>query len=253
MDANLTFWGVQLWAGLALFARLSAMVMLMPGVGEALVPANVRLAIALLLTLTLAPALAPVLPPQPESFAQGVSVIVGETLIGLMLGAAARLLMATLSTAGQIIGMETGLAFAQTADPTQAQAGQILSAFLGLLGATLVFATDLHHVFLRGVVGSYTLFSGGETPSVADAADLAVSTLSQSFVVAMQISAPVILAGFVFRAGLAVLTRLVPQIQVFFISVEINLLGGFMILALSLSVGVLIWLDRMQSFALDFR
>lgn len=249
----MTFWGVELWDGLALFARLSALVMLMPGIGEAPVPGNIRLAIALLLTLTLAPALAPVLPPEPESFAAGLGVVIGEVLVGLMLGGAARLLMATLSTAGQIVGLETGLAFAQTTDPTQAQAGQIMSAFLSLLGVALVFATDLHHAFIRGIAGSYELFSSGALPTPQDAAELAVTTLGRSFVVAVQIAAPVIVAGLVFRAGLAVLTRLVPQIQVFFMSVEINLLGGFAILALSLSVGMLIWLDRMQSFALDLR
>ncbi len=246
------FWGVELWTLIALFARLSALVMLMPGLGEAPVPANVRLAIALLLTMILAGPIAELLPPQPASFGAAAAIVVGEMLVGLMLGAAARLLMSTLSTAGQIIGLETGLAFAQTTDPTQQQGGIVVSAFLSLLGVVLVFATDLHHLFLKGIVQSYSLFRGGALPNVSDAVELAVSVLAQSFLIAVQIAAPVMLAGLVFRAGLGILTRLAPQIQVFFVSVEVSLLGGFALLSLSLSIGILVWLDRLQSFALDF-
>ncbi len=57
------------------------------------------------------------------------------------------------------------------------------------------------------------------------------------------------LAGLVYRIGLGVLSRLIPTIQVFFVAMPINVLGGFVIFALALSAGVLVWLDRLQTFA----
>ncbi|HVK81475.1 MAG TPA: flagellar biosynthetic protein FliR, partial [Verrucomicrobiae bacterium] len=114
----------------------------------------------------------------------------------------------------------------------------------------LLFATGLHHMFLRGVVGSYDLIALGAPPPVGDAADLALQTASTSFRVGFQIAMPVVAAGLIFRVGLGVLSRLIPQIQVFFIIMPLQILGGLVVFALGLSAGMLIWLDSMQSYAL---
>ena len=141
------------------------------------------------------------------------------------------------------------VSFAQTADPTQGQAGQIVGVFLGLLGVTLVFAAGLHHTFLRGIAGSYELFAPGKPFSVADAADFALGGFVDAFRIGLQIAAPVVVAGLVFRLGLGVLARLAPTIQVFFVAMPLNILGGFIVLTLGLSAGMLVWLDRLQDYA----
>jgi flagellar biosynthetic protein FliR len=125
--------------------------------------------------------------------------------------------------------------------------------FLGLLGVTLVFATDLHHVFLRALVDSYSLFNPGAPLAVGDITQLGVRAVGDSFRIALQMTAPVIFAGLIFRIGLGVLSRLIPQIQVFFVAMSVNVLGGFMIAALALSAGMLLWLDRLDQFATTLR
>lgn len=246
---NLTLYGVDLWAGALIFARVGALVMLLPGFGEPAVPPRFRLGFAILLTACLAPVLAPTMPQAPDEPWAMTGVLVGELLVGLMLGVALRLLMSGLATAGQIMGMETGLSFAQTADPTQTQQGQVFAVFLGLLGVVLIFVTDLHHVFLEGVRGSYAVFTPGETLEAGDAAQLAIDATSQSFRVGLQIAAPVIVGGLIFRVGLGVLARLIPTIQVFFVALPLQVLGGFLLIALGLSAGMLVWLDSMRNFA----
>lgn len=245
---DMTIYGVEIWSATLVFARVGAMVMLLPGVGETAAPARARLGFALMLAVLLTPGLSPHIAPPPAGAWGLAGVILGELLIGLMLGAAARMMMTALATAGQVMGLEIGLAFAQTADPTMTQSGQILSVFLGLLGIALVFATGLHHLFLRGVAGSYELFSPGAPVPVADGAALAVDTVSTSFRVAFQIAAPVIAAGLIFRVGLGALARLIPTIQVFFVVIPLQLLGGFVVIGLGLSGGMLVWLDSMQRF-----
>ena len=172
-----------------------------------------------------------------------------EVLIGVLLGAVARILVTALATAGQIIGMEVGLAFAQTADPTFNQSGQLIAVFLGILGVTLIFATGLHHMFLQGVIGSYDVIALGAPPPVGDAADLALQTTASSFRVGFQIAMPVMAAGLIFRVGLGVLARLIPSIQVFFVAMPLQVLGGLVVMALGLSTGMLIWLDSIQSYS----
>lgn len=246
---TLTLYGIELWPALMLFARVGAMIMLLPGFGEPAVPARLRLGFALVLAIALAPALAGRIP-EPATTAWGMGIQVGgEVLIGALLGAAARMLVTSLATAGQIAGLEIGLAFAQTADPTMTQSGQLLSVFLGVLGLALIFATGLDHMFLQGVAGSYDVIAPGAPAPVGDAAELALEAAATSFRVGFQIAMPLIAAGLIFRVGLGVLARLIPQIQVFFITLPLQVMGGLVVLALGLSTGMLIWLDSLQRYA----
>lgn len=245
----MTLYGIDIWACALIFARVGAMLMLLPGIGEPGVPARLRLTMALMFTVLLVPSVSANAPAQPEDLRAMANMLGAELAIGLMLGMAARLVVSALATAGQIVGMETGLAFAQTADPTMAGAGQVLAVFLSLLGLVMIFATDLHHLFLMGVVGSYQQFQVGVWPDGGDAAALAVRLVGQSFLIAVQITAPLIAAGLIFRLGLGVLSRLIPTIQVFFVAMPLNLMGGLMIMALTLSAGMLVWLDGVERYA----
>jgi flagellar biosynthesis protein FliR len=249
----MNFWGVSVWAAALLFARIGSLVMLLPGFGEAATPARFRLAFALLLSALLAGPLANTLPPAPATIAVGLGMLMVEMLIGLIIGGAARVLMSGLETAGQIIGLETGLSYAQTVDPTQGQTGQVFSVFLNLFGVTLLFATDLHLNFLRGVAGSYQVFTPGQAPAFGDAAALMLRAAGDAFRIGLQIAAPLVIAGIVFRMGLGVLSRLVPQIQVFFVALPLNVLGGLMLMAISIGAGMLVWLDRLAVYANGLR
>lgn len=246
---GLTLYGVEIWATALLFARTGAMLMLLPGFGETMVPPRIRLAFALALAVCIAPAAAGRMPePADTAFAMAGQVM-SEVIIGVLLGGAARMLMSAVATAGQIMGMEIGIAFAQTADPTMNQSGQLLAVFMSLLGVTLIFATDLHHMFLQGVIGSYEIIAPGVPAPIGDAAQLALQTTASSFRVGFQMAMPLIAAGLMFRIGMGVLSRLIPQIQVFFVTLPLQMMGGFVVFALGLSVGMLIWLDSLEQYA----
>jgi len=247
---NLTLYGVEIWATALLFARIGGMLMLLPGFGEPAVSPRVRLGLALAMAIALGPALADRVP-QISATALGMAgQVASELFIGVLLGGAARLLVSALATAGQIIGLEIGIAFAQTADPTQTQSGQLLAVFLGIMGVALIFATGLHHMFLSGIVGSYDVIALGTPPPVGDAAQLALETTASSFRVGFQIAMPVVAAGLIFRVGLGVLSRLIPQIQVFFVALPLQIMGGLVVFALGISTGMLIWLDSIQRYAM---
>ena len=246
---TLTLYGVEIWATALLFARIGGMIMLLPGFGEPAVPARVRLAFALAVSIALGPALANNVPPPAETTWGMAFQVASETLIGVLLGGAARILVSALATAGQIVGMEIGIGFAQTADPTMTQSGQLVAVFLGVLGVALIFATGLDHMFLQGIAGSYEVISLGTQPPVGDAAQLALDATASSFRVGFQIAMPLIAAGMIFRVGLGVLSRMIPQIQVFFVILPLQIMGGLVVFALGLSTGMLIWLDSLERYA----
>lgn len=246
---NLTLYGVDIWTTALLFGRVGGMIMLLPGFGEPAIPPRIRLAFALAVAIALAPTLADRVPVAAESALGMGGQVAGEVLIGVLFGGAARMLVSALATAGQIAGMEIGIAFAQTADPTMTQSGQLLAVFLGVLGLALIFATGLHHMFLLGIAGSYDVIAIGAPAPVGDAAELALEATSTSFRVGFQIGAPLLVAGLIFRVGMGVLSRLIPQIQVFFVTLPLQIMGGLAVLALGISTGMLIWLDSLQRYA----
>ncbi|HYD89099.1 MAG TPA: flagellar biosynthetic protein FliR [Vitreimonas sp.] len=250
---ELTLYGVEIWATALLFARIGGMIMLLPGFGEPAVPPRVRLGLALAIAIALGPTLADRVPEAATNAFGMAAQVTSEALIGVLLGGAARILVSALATAGQIVGLEIGIAFAQTADPTQTQSGQLVAVFLSVMGVALIFVTGLHHMFLQGIVGSYDVISLGAPAPVGDAAELALQTTASSFRVGFQIAMPVVAAGLIFRVGLGVLSRLIPSIQVFFVALPLQIMGGLVVFALGLSTGMLIWLDSVQRYAMWLR
>ena len=148
----------QVFTGGLVFARVAAMVMTMPGLGDTPAPVRARLAFALLLSLVVTPVVAPTLPQVPATSGELGADVIREVLIGLAIGAILRAFMAAMATAGEVISLSTTLSFAQTANPTQAQQNTTIASFLALMAVVLIMATNLHHLFIAAMVRSYSLF-----------------------------------------------------------------------------------------------
>jgi len=225
------------------FARAGAMIMLLPVIGDAGVPTRVRLAFALAVSAALVSISAKYYPTGALPPLQLAVLIAREVTVGILIGAMARLIMGALETAGYLIASQTGLAFAQTFDPGQGMQGAMVSTFLSLLGALLVFESGLHHLAIGAIGGSYVLMPPvGDLPT-ADMAQLTLSLVAGSFALGMQLAAPFLVFGLLSYVALGVLSRLMPQMQIFFISMPNNNFAGFALLTLFLGVMMSAFLD----------
>lgn len=242
----------EVYAAGLVFVRVGALVMLIPGVGESAVPPRIRLAFALVLSLALTPVVAGSLPPIPATVGGIGAQVIKEALIGLMIGGLLRLFLASLAVAGEVISLQTTLSFAQTANPIQAQPGAALAAFLTLLGLVLIFAADLHHLFIAAIARSYVVFAPVKPLPLSDAAALAGRTVAESFALGLQLSAPVVVFSLLVNVAMGLIGRAMPQFQVFFAAAPISVLGGLAVTALSLGVLGLVWADRYEAFARTF-
>ena len=101
------------------FARVAAMVMLLPGFGESNIPVRVKLSIALLLTLIILPLHRTAYQVDLQSIAPLVVLMLHEIVIGVVLGATARVTLSALQVAGSVIAQQLGLGFVTAVDPTQ--------------------------------------------------------------------------------------------------------------------------------------
>jgi flagellar biosynthesis protein FliR len=242
----------EVYAAGLVFVRVGAIVMLIPGIGESAVPPRIRLAFALVLSLALTPVVSAALPAIPPAASGLGGQIIKEALIGLMIGTLLRLFLSSLAVAGEVISLQTTLSFAQTSNPLQAQPGTALAAFLSLMGVVLLFAADLHHLFIGAIVRSYTVFPAVRPLPVADAATLAGRTVAESFALGLQLAAPVVVFSLIVNVGAGLIGRIMPQFQVFFAATPVAVLGGLSVFALSLGVMGLVWVERYETFARTF-
>jgi len=217
-------------AFMLVFARVGTMVMLLPGFGENNLPMQLRLGIALGLTLILLPLHRADYHIDLTSMAATLLLLVHEIVIGLVLGATARVTISALEVAGSIVAQQVGLGFVTAIDPAQGQQGALIGNFLTILGLTLLFATDTHHLVIAALNDSYSIFDPGQLLPSGDVASLATSAFATAFKIGIQLSAPFLVFGLVFNLGLGLLARLMPQMQVYFIGVPLSILAGFMIL-----------------------
>ena len=221
---------------LLLFARIGSILMLMPALGEDMIPVRMRLSFALAFTLVVYPLLASSLPTMPDSIIAIIGLIFHEIIIGIILGAIARITVMATQVAGAIIAFQTGLSTAMAADPTQVGVqGAVFGSFLSFLGMVLIFATDLHHVALAATYDSYVVFPLDAPLMFDDAAQLAIRTVSSAFSIGIQMSAPFIVFGLVFNLGAGIMAKLMPAMQVFFVLMPANIMIGLVLFALLLT------------------
>lgn len=223
------------FAYLLLFARIGAMMMLMPALGEQTLPTRLRLGFALAFTLVVFPLLSEIMPAMPSSLGGMVGLLVHELAIGLIIGAIVRITVMATQVAGAIVAFQTGLSGAMAADPTQVGVqSAVFASFLSFLGVTLIFATDLHHMALAAIYDSYVVFAPTDPVMLEDAMQLAIRTVAGAFTVGVQMSAPFIVFGLVFNLGAGILARLMPQLQVYFILMPANIIVGLLLFAILL-------------------
>jgi len=235
--------------GVALvFCRVGALVMLLPGIGEQTVPPRLRLSLAFVLALAFYPILRAGVPAAPEMVGDLAALVLIEILVGLALGALLRMFLATMSVAGEAVSLHTTLAFAQTANPGQAQPSTTLGTFLTVMGLTLIFATGLHHMFIAAMVKSYTVFPIGQGIPVGDFGQLAIRTFADVFILGIQLAAPVIVFSLVFYIAAGFVGRVMPQFQIFFVVTPLTVLLGLSLFAFTVGTMGLVWVDRFRAF-----
>ena len=229
------------------FTRIGTAAMIMPGIGDSFISTRIRLHVALALSFVLLPIIMPFIPSPMPSTIVLISYIAMELVIGLMIGTVARIFMTALDTAGMVIASQSGLANAQVFNPMLATQGSIIGAFLSMTGAVLIFVTNLHHMLIMGLVESYHMFPMGVMPDTGSMAELITKAVAASFIIGVKLATPFIVVTFLVYVGMGVLTRLMPQIQVFLVVLPLQILIAVTLLGLVAAALFNHWLEHYQS------
>jgi flagellar biosynthetic protein FliR len=230
MDAalHLEAWvSAELYRLLLVFCRVSAALLLLPGLGESQVPARIRILAGLLIALCVAPLAGSAAPP-PAAWGVAFAVVM-EVAAGAFLGTLSRLLLSAVQTAGQIIGQCIGVsnafAFGVGMDNSAVLGAAIYAACLVVL-----FAVDGHHSGFRALADSYQLIPLGQPLPAAAAARNMSEGMTTAFRLAMQLSMPFLFLSILFNVALAGINRAMPAMPVFMIGAPALLMAGLYLL-----------------------
>lgn len=237
----LTIYLQDIYTFLIVMARFGGFFAFAPIFSESRINVRLRLMIALFFTLVITPAVTAYLPENlPATSGLFNIMIAGEILVGLFAGLIGRLLLMALDVAGSLIGFQMSLANAFTQSAATSQQSSLPAAFLTVMAVVLIFSTGFHHVMIKMIMESYALFPPGQFPPFSemssDMAQIFTKFLSASFLLGLQVAAPVIILGLIMFFAAGIMNRLMPQIQVFFILQPLQILLGMITLTLSLVI-----------------
>ncbi|MFZ5746614.1 MAG: flagellar biosynthetic protein FliR [Pseudomonadota bacterium] len=220
---------LQATAFLILFARVGAVLMLLPVFSEDAVPQQIRLLLSFGMTAAMFAFLGDT---ARAAVSQGglPAILIAELLTGLAIGSIVKILFYAISIAGSIISLQIGLSSAVIFDPGQSGQVPLMSKFVTVAAALVCMAAQVHHLWLGAIVDSYHLFPIGGLPPAEDFAHLAIAAVSRSMMLGISLAAPFLIYGIVFNVALGLSARVAPAIQVFFISQPLNILLGFALL-----------------------
>lgn len=162
-----------------------------------------------------------------------------EALIGVALGFVTRFFFFAIAMAGELVSLSMGLGQAQIFNPSVGSMGNAMEQFYSVM-ATLVFLMlNGHHMMIQGVVESFTTSPLAQmTFNYSTLADV-VLKMQDYFVIGIKMAAPVMISMMVVQLGMALLSRVVPQINVLVTTASVTVLLGFVIIFISLPLLVM--------------
>lgn len=230
------------WAAALAFIRIGAMMALIPGLGEAVVPQRVKIALVVAFTLVIAPVLADQIGPDatPTFLALGK-----EAVAGLILGAGMRLFIVALQTAAAMIAQATTLSqlFAGVAPEPQPAIGNLLV----MAALALSMAAGLHVRAAELILTSYQILPVGSPLQAASAADWGLSLIGRTFSLAFSLAAPFVIASLIYNVALGVINRAMPALMVSMVGAPALTLGALALLAIAAPVILAAWLEAFSA------
>lgn len=217
------------------FIRLGALFVAAPFFGAVTVPVRVRIILALAVTVILLPVLGETRPVDLVS-ADGLMLIAQQVAVGLGMGLMLQFVVAAITMAGHTIATAMGLSFASSVDPQNGTQVSILGQFYLILATLFFLAIDGHLRLLELLALSFEVFP--VTSFVLDGAFFREVVLysAQMFVTGTLLALPVMVGVLLINVGFGVMTRAAPQLNIFSIGFPMSMLGGFVLMLLSMPV-----------------
>lgn len=234
----------------AVFTRISAVVFLMPGLGERAIPARTRLAAAIAIAIVLTPMVLRADMTPPGAMAGVVALYIAEFMCGAIIGFALRMMIFILQVAGAIIAQSVSLS--QLFGPTVGfDSESPFAAILVMAGVAIAAASGLHIHAVGALADLYETLPFGQFPGAAETGEWAASRTGAALLKALALSSPFVILGFLYSLALAAASRAMPQLMAAFVGAPAITLAGLGLFAAAAPIILFDWLASFQRVLFD--
>jgi flagellar biosynthetic protein FliR len=231
-----------------IFARVGAAMALLPGVGEAVAPAIVRIGLALSITILLMPELQPTIPPIPAAGLSLGLMIASEVITGLWFGWVARMIVLALPTGAQFIGYFIGLSSVLQPDAELGAQSGALGKLFEIAAPVILLVTGLYKLPLTALDGLFQLIPPGHILPPAASAEVAVRAAGTGFSLALQLASPFVVIAIAWHVAMGLIARIVSRMQIYFVSMPGQIVLGLALLVVTASAMTFAWSNGVQTF-----
>jgi flagellar biosynthetic protein FliR len=229
-------------------ARVGGAMALLPALGESAAPAIVRIGLALGITILLLPDLQPMTPLVPESGLQMALIVGGEVVTGLWFGWVARMIALALPIGAQLIAYLMGLSSVLQPDAELGSQSTALGKLFEMAAPMLILTTGLYVLPLKALDGLFRLIPPGHMLPAGDSAEVALHAVGTAFGLALQLASPFVVADIAWHIAIGQIARAGSRMQIYFVSMPGQILGGLALLMLTGGAIIVAWRDSAQSF-----
>ncbi len=219
-----------------ILVRVSSILFSAPLLGSTVVPPFVKVGFSAAVSLALFPAAAPTVLLKEVPLYELAGLALGEVMLGVTIGLLARLFVAAIDLGAEIVGFQMGFGIVTAVDPTTQAHTALLAQFQSAITALMILATDAHHFFFRAIADSFGRISlMGFSPNL-DLWNLFLRTSREMFVIAMKFAAPATVVLLLTSIALGIVARTVPQMNIFIVGISLQIVVGFTVFFLSVSM-----------------
>lgn len=234
MEIPLDFAVPQVIGFMLVVARLSGLFLIAPVFSSPMIPPKIKLMALLVLAATLTPIVAPTAPEVPVSILPLILALGTETIIGFAIGFSVAIVFAAVQLGASLIDTSIGFSMASIIDPINNAQGAVLGSFYSMVATLAFLSVNGHHWLLAGFKRSFEVVALGVVPDIEQMMANLFTTFTQLFAMAFQIAAPVLITLLLVDVVLGIVSRVVPQMNVFFVGIPLKIGVGLVAVIVSL-------------------
>ena len=231
------------------FFRLGGIVIFAPFFSHRSFPILVRISLTFFLSLIVFPIVTDQTFVSPTSIYSFFLAIFHELMIGLVIGFCAQLFFTGIQFGGELISVQIGLSTATLLDPGQSEQITVIAQLYTFFAMVIFIGIGGHHLLVRSMVETFDIVPLGGFRMTDNIMSEVRILFGQIFTIGFQISAPVFVASFLTTVAMALITRAIPQINVFMIAPPFQIIIGFTMIALSLNASIFMFQHLFEKMA----
>jgi len=240
-----------IWSYLWALFRIGGFFITAPFWGDRTIPVRVRIPAALALTLAVGPIVAVSAPPAPPALLVVAAWAAHEIFIGGLIGFCFATLFWAVRAAGDIIGLQMGFAIAVVIDPNSPDQVSLIGEFKYVLAMLLLLVLDGHHMMIAALVDTYRVIPIGGGAFQGNVTELIIRLSATVFVTAIKIGAPVVVTLLLTDVALGIVSRTVPQMNIFIVGFPLKIGVGLLVLGVALPLVAQTFTQSLTQIQLD--